>query len=42
MLDWTGEAKMESSSIKLICNHRAVRTEQWANLGVMVVVLCHR
>lgn len=33
---------MDSSSIKLICDHRAVRTEQWADLGVVVAVLFHR
>ena len=33
---------MDSSSIKFICDHRAVRTEQWADLGVVVAVLFHR
>lgn len=39
---WIGGAEMDSSSIKLICDHRVVRTEQWADLGVVVAVLFHR
>lgn len=37
---WTGEARMDSFSIKLTCD-RAIRTEQWADLGVVVVVVFH-
>lgn len=32
---------MVSFSIKLACGHRAVRTEHWAELGGVVIVLFH-
>lgn len=40
LLSWRGQDGF-LQLIKLACGHRAVRTEHWAELGGVVIVLFH-